>query len=489
MTKMHIISRALSAYEKAPLSDEYRRAFLEFSADIPSRSVENEEAQQLFHEWFIFHFRLFSGRTPLEQFILNSENHFSDEEYEEAEVLRHARFDLFEVCAAIPGQEMTVQGLSDDAVHRVIEHRGSEHIRPGAWIFGRVGSWPDRAEFVGGVLVELPVKLMAESREHWKKMFHDVDPKAACEYLLGTERGRDLDGQAKQDAREKISLTEARDRLVILFKKYDIEKFVTVPQVEKWCNQRRPDTSDPRWIMGLVLGLANDAGTAFEDFVQTVQVFVNAVPRDQLHGLSPRRAAGERGSDERKPESFINYFYAWNDHAKQAHQCMAAGQTREAIEAYRHAFQSLLESRTTIRDVFRLYANTAIALFAYGDEYGGRALLNRAYELNPLYDFAVQQSERLAAGEFDDSILYGRTSALADIGYQSYRQMHNRKGAYEQESWYQYDQKLKRFKINFHHPLDEPTPLTFFRQDGRNIGRSESCPCGSGKKFKKCHGL
>jgi preprotein translocase subunit SecA len=24
--------------------------------------------------------------------------------------------------------------------------------------------------------------------------------------------------------------------------------------------------------------------------------------------------------------------------------------------------------------------------------------------------------------------------------------------------------------------------------DGRKIGRNEACPCGSGKKYKKCHG-
>jgi preprotein translocase subunit SecA len=28
---------------------------------------------------------------------------------------------------------------------------------------------------------------------------------------------------------------------------------------------------------------------------------------------------------------------------------------------------------------------------------------------------------------------------------------------------------------------------TFVRQD-RKVGRNEPCPCGSGKKFKHCHG-
>jgi len=36
-------------------------------------------------------------------------------------------------------------------------------------------------------------------------------------------------------------------------------------------------------------------------------------------------------------------------------------------------------------------------------------------------------------------------------------------------------------------PQGQTTPETFVR-DGRKIGRNEPCPCGSGKKYKQCHG-
>jgi preprotein translocase subunit SecA len=29
---------------------------------------------------------------------------------------------------------------------------------------------------------------------------------------------------------------------------------------------------------------------------------------------------------------------------------------------------------------------------------------------------------------------------------------------------------------------------TPFTREGRKVGRNEPCPCGSGKKFKQCHG-
>ena len=33
-----------------------------------------------------------------------------------------------------------------------------------------------------------------------------------------------------------------------------------------------------------------------------------------------------------------------------------------------------------------------------------------------------------------------------------------------------------------------PEPVAPFVRDGRKVGRNEACPCGSGKKFKQCHG-
>ena len=36
-------------------------------------------------------------------------------------------------------------------------------------------------------------------------------------------------------------------------------------------------------------------------------------------------------------------------------------------------------------------------------------------------------------------------------------------------------------------PADVEKQETFIRE-GRKVGRNEPCPCGSGKKYKQCHG-
>jgi preprotein translocase subunit SecA len=35
---------------------------------------------------------------------------------------------------------------------------------------------------------------------------------------------------------------------------------------------------------------------------------------------------------------------------------------------------------------------------------------------------------------------------------------------------------------------ERPAPVQPYVRDGRKVGRNEPCPCGSGKKFKHCHG-
>jgi preprotein translocase subunit SecA len=37
-------------------------------------------------------------------------------------------------------------------------------------------------------------------------------------------------------------------------------------------------------------------------------------------------------------------------------------------------------------------------------------------------------------------------------------------------------------------PVAAPGPNETFVREGRKVGRNEPCPCGSGQKYKHCHG-
>jgi preprotein translocase subunit SecA len=34
----------------------------------------------------------------------------------------------------------------------------------------------------------------------------------------------------------------------------------------------------------------------------------------------------------------------------------------------------------------------------------------------------------------------------------------------------------------------EPAPVLPLKREGVKVGRNDPCPCGSGKKYKHCHG-
>jgi preprotein translocase subunit SecA len=36
--------------------------------------------------------------------------------------------------------------------------------------------------------------------------------------------------------------------------------------------------------------------------------------------------------------------------------------------------------------------------------------------------------------------------------------------------------------------MDDQDTIKTFKRDEKKVGRNDPCPCGSGKKFKSCHG-
>ena len=40
----------------------------------------------------------------------------------------------------------------------------------------------------------------------------------------------------------------------------------------------------------------------------------------------------------------------------------------------------------------------------------------------------------------------------------------------------------------FHTNKDDESPAKPMQRDQPKVGRNEMCPCGSGKKYKRCHG-
>jgi preprotein translocase subunit SecA len=42
--------------------------------------------------------------------------------------------------------------------------------------------------------------------------------------------------------------------------------------------------------------------------------------------------------------------------------------------------------------------------------------------------------------------------------------------------------------MSFNRGEEEPKPQAPVHRTSEKVGRNDPCPCGSGKKYKKCHG-
>jgi preprotein translocase subunit SecA len=49
-------------------------------------------------------------------------------------------------------------------------------------------------------------------------------------------------------------------------------------------------------------------------------------------------------------------------------------------------------------------------------------------------------------------------------------------------------QERQKEKLVLSHGQAQQTPKTV-KREGEKVGRNDPCPCGSGKKYKKCHGI
>ena len=115
----------------------------------------------------------------------------------------------------------------------------------------------------------------------------------------------------------------------------------------------------------------------------------------------------------------------------------------------------------------------------------------RAYaQKNPKQEYKREAFEMF--GEMLEQVKHDTISILSRIRVQSEEELEDmaeRRRAAERMQYQHADASALGTPQQGQQPqaAAPPTPETF-RRDGRKIGRNEPCPCGSGKKFKQCHG-
>ncbi len=163
---------------------------------------------------------------------------------------------------------------------------------------------------------------------------------------------------------------------------------------------------------------------------------------------------------------------------------MAKRDGKLGYEAFKDVVQELLTEKTPFFHIFRVYANAAVCCFNNDDWSFGEELLDAALRINPSYDFALRQKERYV----DPYKLIPKALKKNKKFIELVADVQKSQGAkkYKRSVFAKYEQFLKDVGVSLDYKAQ--VKLTVFKDDGQRIERNDPCYCGSGKKFKTCHG-
>jgi hypothetical protein len=297
------------------------------------------------------------------------------------------------------------------------------------------------------------------------------------------KKGRKSVGSPASFLQEK-TYADAENNFVEALKKCHMDTFFSIKTFKKWLiDEKKYDMQfAPRALFFLEPDEADFAAT--KELFDASMRFANVVPRKSLHGKTPQEASKESAAQITDIEVSAYSKDSYLEEIERAHALMAEADGKAGYAAFEAVVQRLFSERTPFFHIFRVYANAAVCCFNSDDWSFGEELLMAALRINPSYDFALRQKERYVDPYHDLSGISKKdrkfTQSIIDIQ----KGLAARK--YKRSVFAKYERFLKDAGISLDYKAQ--IKITAFTNDGQKIERNDLCYCGSGKKFKKCHG-
>jgi hypothetical protein len=410
------ISEIINYYVQT-VSEEAKGALSEFfgmnTDEVMAKNLlDHEDLNGMFHEWFIFHFELASGKTPIEEFCDTNPLRLTASDLQVFLDLRDENeYGLFSIISSKPGR-VEVESLKNKKIYIVKEYTAAQDIVPCNVIVSRVAMAEKRYYFKSD-----KVRVVADSdgdevadfkkkvgkRALTPKVMYQLWYKESIDNKPEKDLLRDFENHPTD---KDLTLSEAEKAALSAFRRCDISPFISLSQVKQWVfNDEKLDSA--LFPMSLILGLASQDAEK-EDvgaLVRSVMDFVNHLPRRTLRGKCSVDASIDREAKQKEPkyrQKMIEPF-RWKKWVESAHQAMTKGDIKSALKFYDQCFEDLLDLLTTDREVYRIFANKGTTMLAEGND-TGIYFLEMALDLNPRYDFAKKQLKRYKKGEFDMNI-------------------------------------------------------------------------------------
>ncbi len=153
------------------------------------------------------------------------------------------------------------------------------------------------------------------------------------------------------------------------------------------------------------------------DLMQTMIRLRHITPCPFLDGATPDEAQQKRGHGD--PDSFLDHEIdipprAWWDTYQDALTHMHKERYSKAAKLFDTTFSLLENTRTTWREIYRVFCNAGVTYLLNGDAVRGAMCLEMAAALNPKYGFGVEQLQKYRDGDFDALIELGMVRKIGE---------------------------------------------------------------------------
>jgi tetratricopeptide (TPR) repeat protein len=199
---------------------------------------------------------------------------------------------------------------------------------------------------------------------------------------------------------------KARENAEKMLKKAGLNTAISIEAAENIIREYADDIAYGMTVFFELLEKKISAGdsTALMDALNDLY---NHTPQEFLDGKSPYQKEREPQS-AMAPKHFViessnrdddfNFFVRQHEKATQSLQ---KKKFDVAISEFDDGFEILLRKRIIFPEIYRTYANYAIAMFGTGDRELALHLVESAIELNPNYDFALTVRKNYEMGLYD----------------------------------------------------------------------------------------
>ena len=389
-------------YEK-----EVEDAYCDFFGDDYEFDYK-EDPKPFFTEWFIFDYKLKCGLTPLELFC---EKNFCD--LPAAEMLRFKSFldneyGIFEVLEINIGQNMLLKNIVHNNEYRVKEYMATFNLQIGSTFFARISEFNGGYSMIGAnSIVFLKEVMDAGLRDYLICEYEkeELSPRIVLDFLA-----KNKDESSKKDDAfgvEKLILDESvlEKKIVKLLKKLKLDEFVSITSIRAWVVRAGEDEFDPSEFFKILFGLCQGRGSfeKMEELLSLYSNLYNITPQKALNGKSPLEM--KKSGDSKNVSSKLRIEkigdWKWEGCIQEAYDFMGLHRFRSALRKYNKGFDLMLKEKAVHPEVYRFFANKGVCHFALGQVVEGERMLEKALELNPNYDFALDYLAKYKRGVFD----------------------------------------------------------------------------------------